>query len=77
MINVLFFAHLQEIVGNERLQLDIAPITVSRLKQYLQTEFNFGQIEQVMFAVNEEYATDDDVINPGDTVALIPPVSGG
>jgi molybdopterin synthase sulfur carrier subunit len=30
-----------------------------------------------MVAVNEEYAEPDDVIKSGDTVALIPPVSGG
>ncbi len=30
-----------------------------------------------MFAINEEYAVDEDVVKAGDIVALIPPVSGG
>ena len=30
-----------------------------------------------MIAVNEEYALDEQVINKGDVIALIPPVSGG
>ena len=30
-----------------------------------------------MIAINEEYAVDGDLIQPGDVVALIPPVSGG
>jgi molybdopterin synthase sulfur carrier subunit len=30
-----------------------------------------------MFAVNERYETDDYVIEDGDTVAVIPMVSGG
>lgn len=28
-------------------------------------------------AVNEEFVQDEDIIQPTDTVALIPPVSGG
>jgi sulfur-carrier protein len=34
-------------------------------------------LKHVMFAVNEEYVLDNETIHPGDTVALIPPVSGG
>ena len=30
-----------------------------------------------MIAVNEEYGDDETVINEGDDIALIPPVSGG
>lgn len=34
-------------------------------------------LEETMFAVNEEYADNDTVIQEGDEVVLIPPVSGG
>ena len=30
-----------------------------------------------MVAINQEYATDDQAIHPGDEIAIIPPVSGG
>lgn len=30
-----------------------------------------------MVAINEEYANENDIIQTGDTVAMIPPVSGG
>jgi molybdopterin converting factor small subunit len=30
-----------------------------------------------MIAINDEYASDSDQINDGDTLVLIPPVSGG
>jgi molybdopterin converting factor small subunit len=30
-----------------------------------------------MVAINEEYANEEDTIQSGDVVALIPPVSGG
>jgi sulfur-carrier protein len=77
MIKVLFFAHLQEVVGVEKIDMDIAPMTILEFKQRLKEEYGFTNIEQIMFAINEEYATNDDTINTGDTVALIPPVSGG
>ncbi|EPE63420.1 thiamine S protein [Exiguobacterium sp. S17] len=33
--------------------------------------------ERLMFAVNERYETDEYVVEAGDTVAVIPMVSGG
>lgn len=30
-----------------------------------------------MVAINEEYANEDDIIQTGDVIAMIPPVSGG
>ncbi|MBD8067560.1 molybdopterin converting factor subunit 1 [Bacillus sp. PS06] len=77
MINILFFAHLQEVVGHEKLELNIAPLKVKELKQHLVTTYGLNRVDQIMFAINEEYANDEEMINHGDTVALIPPVSGG
>jgi molybdopterin synthase sulfur carrier subunit len=31
----------------------------------------------VMVSINEEFATNDDIIHDGETIAFIPPVSGG
>ena len=33
--------------------------------------------DTLAFAVNEEYARGDDAVEPGDEVAVLPPVSGG
>jgi sulfur-carrier protein len=76
VITILFFAHLQEAIGKERIELNSAPITVKELKNHLETEYNI-ELQHVMVAVNEEYAAENEFIHPGDTVALIPPVSGG
>ncbi|WP_186576397.1 molybdopterin converting factor subunit 1 [Aquibacillus kalidii] len=77
MINLLFFAHLQEEIGNDKIKLETDNITVKQLKGILKTDYNLSQMDQVMVAINEEYALEDDIIKSGDTVALIPPVSGG
>jgi molybdopterin synthase sulfur carrier subunit len=76
MNKIMFFAHLRDRVGEESLTKDISGKTISELKQML--EENYGlKLDSVMAAVNEEFASDDEVIQAGDTIAFIPPVSGG
>lgn len=77
MITVLFFAHLQEMAGTDRIILHEDELTVTDLKEKLSTDHGIINLAQIMFAINEEYAVDEDVVKAGDTVALIPPVSGG
>ncbi|MCC3355586.1 molybdopterin converting factor subunit 1 [Bacillus sp. REN16] len=77
MITVLFFAHLQEMAGTERITLHADQLTVLSLKQKLASDHGIKNLDQIMFAINEEYAVDEDIVKAGDTVALIPPVSGG
>ncbi|MCL6585282.1 MAG: molybdopterin converting factor subunit 1 [Anoxybacillus sp.] len=76
MITLLFFAYLKETIGKERLQLDASSMTVKALKQQLASDYGLD-LQHVMVAVNEEYAVDDRVLQAGDIVAFIPPVSGG
>ncbi|MEH7381728.1 molybdopterin converting factor subunit 1 [Bacillus sp. JJ1533] len=77
MITILFFAHLQDMAGTDRITLHANQITLSSLKEQLESKHGLKNLDQIMFAINEEYAVDDDVVKAGDTVALIPPVSGG
>ncbi|WEG11935.1 molybdopterin converting factor subunit 1 [Pullulanibacillus sp. KACC 23026] len=77
MITILLFASLKERVGQERIQWEKGPIKVSELRAALKRVPGLDAVDQVMIAVNEAYALDDQMINEGDTVALIPPVSGG
>ena len=77
MIKVLLFAHLQEKVGKGIIEIEHSRLTVKELKNEVATKYELGSLEHVMIAVNEEYALDGDLIQPGDVVALIPPVSGG
>ncbi|MCC2342505.1 molybdopterin converting factor subunit 1 [Bacillus anthracis] len=77
MIEVLLFAHLQEEVSKTALHIDCENITVAKLKEVLIKEYNVAISNEIMVAINEEYANEDDIIQTGDVVAMIPPVSGG
>ncbi|MCA1026468.1 molybdopterin converting factor subunit 1 [Cytobacillus kochii] len=77
MNNVLFFAHLKDEVGAESLQIEAKGKSVLALKQVVHDTYGLSSIDSVMTAINEEFAEDDDVIQEGDTIAFIPPVSGG
>ncbi|MBM7601636.1 molybdopterin synthase sulfur carrier subunit [Virgibacillus halotolerans] len=77
MVDVLFFAELQELVGDEKLSFQAEGMTVKELKASALAKYNLANIDSAMIAVNEEYADEDTVLASGDIVAFIPPVSGG
>ncbi|WP_405102960.1 molybdopterin converting factor subunit 1 [Oceanobacillus sp. FSL H7-0719] len=77
MVKVLLFAELQDRIGHNELEIPIGETNVQQLKQKLEQEYPALSLEKVMTAINEEYANDSDAIAAGDTVAFIPPVSGG
>ncbi|OIJ10477.1 molybdopterin converting factor subunit 1 [Anaerobacillus alkalilacustris] len=77
MIKVLFFAELEEIVGARELVIEKPEMTVKDVKEYLKSQFSNLPVDRAMIAVNEEYVEETDIIKANDTVALIPPVSGG
>lgn len=77
MITILFFAQLQEDVGHAQVELELEPMTVTALKNKLQDMYNLTGLDNIMATINEEYALSGDTVKPGDTVAFIPPISGG
>ncbi len=76
MNKVMFFAHLRDAVGEESVSLDFTGKTVAEAKAILSEQYGVN-LDSVMAAVNEEFASDEDVLSDGDVVAFIPPVSGG
>lgn len=77
MINILLFAHLQEQVGESQLKVALSDVTVAQLKEWLEKQYPQLALQQIMTAVNEEFATDTTIVQSGDTIAFIPPISGG
>ncbi|MCQ6265511.1 MoaD/ThiS family protein [Fictibacillus sp. WQ 8-8] len=78
MIRVLLFAGMQERAGTAELQLDEERLRISDIKSALEKKYDFPKMFiGCLSAVNEEFADDDTEVSTGDTVAFIPPVSGG
>lgn len=77
MNKILFFAHLRDAVGEESIMMDAKGKTVADLKQMVLEKYSSVNLENVMTAINEEFASDDDIIHEGSEIAFIPPVSGG
>jgi molybdopterin synthase sulfur carrier subunit len=77
MVDVLFFAELQEATGHERLSFEADGMSVKELKASALAAYDLVNIDGAMIAVNEEYASEDTILTSGDVVAFIPPVSGG
>ena len=79
-VNVLFFAGARQRAGAARVQLQLQqPTTVRKAAQAAcQTVPNKHQLpSNVAFAVNNSYAQADQLVNDGDEIAILPPVSGG
>lgn len=77
MITVLLFARLREAVGKDSVELAWETGSVQLLLSQLTERYPEVGFHNVMVAVDEHYADQGDIIPPGSTVALIPPVSGG
>ena len=80
-ITVRLFAGLRDIVGNEVVEeFADATVSVSTLRDRLRDAYPALRpyLGRVAIAVNEEYTPDlTQPLHDGDTVALIPPISGG
>jgi len=80
-IIVLYFAALRERMGlsSEEITLPDSVADVRALAHYLEQSRPAlkGVLGSVRFAVGDEFAALDRRLEPGDRVALIPPVSGG
>jgi len=78
-IELLFFGITADIAKEKSIQLDVDEgLRVEILRDLLCSKYpKLTDYKNFSVAVNMEYATDNILIKDGDTVALIPPVSGG
>ncbi|RIP37466.1 molybdopterin converting factor subunit 1 [Staphylococcus gallinarum] len=77
-MRVLYFAEIKELLDKSTEEIDlISDITVESFVQHIIERYPAIANVKFQIAVNEEFVTDDDIVSSNDTVALIPPVSGG
>ncbi|CPO21108.1 putative molybdopterin-synthase small subunit [Staphylococcus aureus] len=77
-MKVLYFAHLKEILNKKEEQIELDnKYSVLEFRQYLFERHPELSDEIFQIAVNEEFVQEQHVVTDHDTIALIPPVSGG
>ena len=79
-IQVRLFAILRELTKLERVELELPEAsTVAQASDLIGRHFPGLKVHlpRVAFAVNQAYVSAETVLNDGDELALIPPVSGG
>lgn len=78
-IETLFFGITTDLVNTPSLVVEVnKALSIAEFKIFLKDKFpQLENINSYAVAVNETYATDDVVLKENDTVAIIPPVSGG
>jgi molybdopterin converting factor subunit 1 len=79
-VTVKLFAILRERANTSELQLDLADrATVADARQVIVQKLPeiAPLLNRVAFAVNRSYVSCESVLDDGDELALIPPVSGG
>ena len=74
-VTIKLFAMLRERAGAREVTLDLP--AGARVRDALAALGDVAAGVPLVMAVNREYAPDDHVLDPGDELALIPPVSGG
>jgi molybdopterin synthase catalytic subunit len=74
-VTVLLFAMLRERAGARQLTIELPD--GARVRDALAALGDLAAGLPLVMAVNREYAPEDHVLDPGDELALIPPVSGG
>ena len=77
---VLLFAQLAQAIGKDRITIELSKgATVNdALNELAQKHELIAQMRNsIAVAINEQYCNANTEIKDGDTLALIPPVSGG
>ena len=79
-IKIKTFAHIKELCGFEEKELivsqgiSVADVVMELVKRHKGLD---GKKDSLLFAINEEYCTQDRHLSDNDVLAIFPPVSGG
>lgn len=78
-VKIALFGITKEIIGTSRLHFQLGEqVSVQALLSGLKTTYPaLGNLNSLLVAVNDEYATPEQLLTEQDEIALIPPVCGG
>jgi molybdopterin synthase catalytic subunit len=79
-VEVRLFATLKDRAGRNRIEVHLErPATVARLAEAIAAAYPAlaAALPTALIAVNKAYAGRETPIQPGDEIAIFPPVSGG
>jgi molybdopterin synthase sulfur carrier subunit len=78
-VKIALFGITKEIIGTSRLNYQLGEQTdVNTLLDSLKSTYPaLGNLNSLLVAVNDEYATPEQLLTEQDEIALIPPVCGG
>ena len=79
VLDLLLFGITKDIIGKSPFSFELkGENNAKKLMEELVNEYpQLSDLNSIALAVNGEYAKDSTLVNPGDEIALIPPVSGG
>lgn len=77
-VQVLFFGATADAVGEREIEIEL-PNAVKSTDVFAEIVEKFPALKQhkLLFAVNQEYADSEKIINEGDELAIFTAVSGG
>ena len=77
-IKIRYFASIKENLGKSEEELEVRKdITVREFKEIFKKNYSKHAGNDLLLAINGEFASLEKKINHGDIVAIFPPVSGG
>jgi molybdopterin converting factor subunit 1 len=78
VVEVHAFGIVKDIFKKKSVQVQIQINTTSHLREVLESQYpDLKTLSVYKIAVNEEYVSNEMMLNEGDEIAIIPPVSGG
>ncbi len=76
MIKILYFASLREQIGRDSDEIELKK-PMRAIDAWKQATGREALAEDLLVAINQQYASQDTLLKDGDELAFFPPVTGG
>ena len=77
-VKILYFAQLADLAGKIEESVDLSDSSPSALYENLKLKYTFPhEFKQLQVAVNHQLSAHQTELKDGDTIAFLPPMTGG